>query len=280
MIDLGLVLKCVRQQIIPYGHKVSEQLSAHEKKTPLAIAAEFLLKKSTKTLKAVCLLAEKDFGEDAQVLARTLFENALVFAFICKPPDDCGRNKLAQLFIFSELREQERKQKQVQELRDQGKCRNYTQPMGQLAGLRNEAKEPSANEAQKVKQELVCLEPWFKQYLNRLGKKVKNGQWSELSLRNMSQIVGEPFECDYIFLYWSVSNLVHASPVGSFSYSEASRPNDKWGEVGRAMCLAVSFYYHLCRSTVSMLMPQADASLEEEFKQWVELLKDTEDKNS
>ena len=75
------LLRLIRDDLIHFvENKIMPRLEP--KRDALKITADFILKKSTKTLKAVCELSSKGYGEDAQVLGRTIFENALNLAFI------------------------------------------------------------------------------------------------------------------------------------------------------------------------------------------------------
>src|SRR6266849_3701706 len=79
----------VEHKIMPKEHPLETDA--------LKIVADFILKKSTKTLKAICDLCSKGYGEDAQMLGRAIFENALNLAFICKPDSKEMRDCLASL---------------------------------------------------------------------------------------------------------------------------------------------------------------------------------------
>jgi hypothetical protein len=61
----------------------------------------------------------------------------------------------------------------------------------------------------------------------------------------MSGIVGEPYECYYHLVYWSLSKLVHPSTLGSFSYYGVSHPPDESGETGRALQISFDCYWRI-----------------------------------
>jgi Family of unknown function (DUF5677) len=52
---------------------------------PIAKVSDFFLRKGTKTLDAICVLCETDFGDDALVLGRTLFELVVYLKWIALP---------------------------------------------------------------------------------------------------------------------------------------------------------------------------------------------------
>lgn len=84
MINIEAILKFIKEDFIYFVEdKIVPKVYLVEGDA-LKITADFILRKSTKTLKAVCELCLKGYGEDAQVLGRTILENFLTLAFICK----------------------------------------------------------------------------------------------------------------------------------------------------------------------------------------------------
>ena len=61
----------------------------------------------------------------------------------------------------------------------------------------------------------------------------------------MYEILGEPYECYYHFIYWSLSKLVHPSTLGNSSYHGVSHPSDGFGETGRALQISFDCYWRI-----------------------------------
>jgi uncharacterized protein DUF5677 len=97
-----------------------------------------------------------------------------------------------------------------------------------------------------------ALEEWntyhkrAEEYLRKLGKKPSDKRsWSLMKLKDLSMMAGEPYECYYNFLYWSLSNVAHASVLGSFLYYGVSCPSDEFGETGRALQISFDCYWRI-----------------------------------
>lgn len=237
------LLRLIRDDLIHFvENKIMPRLEP--KRDALKITADFILKKSTKTLKAVCDLCSKGYGEDAQVLGRTIFENALNLPFICNPDSKEMRDCLASLFILHEPKERQNMQEQIEWFKREGKCIKW---IGDLEKEESSLdKQELDNEESLRKKTLELRDNYisnFEEYLSNMNKRPnRKNSWNLITIKDMSEIVGEPYECDYRFIYWSLSKLVHPSALGSPSYYGVSYPSDEFGETGRA--LEISFVYY------------------------------------
>jgi len=77
-----------------------EVTSIEHMNNPLAKVSDFFLRKSTKTLDAICVLCEAGFPEDALVLGRTIFELSLHLKWIALPDSVEQRRLRAESFIY------------------------------------------------------------------------------------------------------------------------------------------------------------------------------------
>ena len=265
MIEIEELLRFIKDNFIHFAENKIMPKVHPVKGDALKITADFILKKSTKTLKAICDLCSKGYGEDAQVLGRTIFENALTLAFIYKPDSKEMRDCLASLYILHGAKEQQNKQNGIEDLKKNGKCKEWIEDLEK--GKSSLDKQELDKEEGLMKK---ALEEWnnynkkAEEYLRKLGKKPSDKRsWSLISLKDMSEIVGEPYECYYHLVYWSLSKLVHSSILGSFSYYGVSHPSDEFGETGNA--LQISFDYY--RRIVFMVDKIFELGFEEEINQ-------------
>ncbi len=92
---------------------------------PLAVVSDYFLRKSTKTLDAMCVLCETGFAEDALILGRTIFEMAVHLRTIATPDSIEERRLRAQCFIYDGDRQRVEKLKELTKLKEQGKCLSW-----------------------------------------------------------------------------------------------------------------------------------------------------------
>ena len=186
---------------------------------PLAVVSDYFLRKSTKTLDAMCVLCETGFAEDALILGRTIFEMAVHLRTIATPDSIEERRLRAQCFIYDGDRQRVEKLKELTKLKEQGKCLSW------IADI--ESHNP-VFETIAVPKNFVPLKN-FKTMATDLG-----GEW----------------ECWYHFLYWSVSKLTHPSGLGSHTYMQEV---DEDAEIFRSIALALTMHYFLTDTVLSLL---------------------------
>jgi len=167
----------------------------------------------------MCTLCEADFGEDALVLGRTIFELSVHLRTIASPECVEQRRLKAECFIYDGDRQRVGKLKEMAELKQQGKCLSWITPI--------EAANPVA-ETIPIPKDFVRPK----------------------SLKDMATELGGEWECWYHFLYWSVSHLTHPSGLGSHTYIQDS---DQEAEVSRAIAVALTMHYLLTESVLSLL---------------------------
>ena len=171
----------------------------------------FLLAKSTKTFRAIHLLCDKGYGEDAIILTRSLLENLISFAYISQPQSDEEKEHRAKLFrgwLIIDFRRKIKKLKDADPLKPQ---------------LEQSLKEIDLNgniyaNVNKLHQE-EC------QKLKESGKQLNKWSWSCLSLKDMANEIGllDPY---YNKVYSFYSQIAHPHPGGSIPYRKLS-PNGK-----------------------------------------------------
>jgi Family of unknown function (DUF5677) len=186
---------------------------------PLAIVSDLFFRKATKTFDAICILCEMGFAEDALVLGRTIFELCLHLLTIASPGSIEQRHHKAECFIYDGDRQRVEKLKELQKLKQQGKCLSWITEI----------------EAQNPVFETVAIPDGFVR-----PKKLKA----------MATELGDPWESWYHFLYWSISNLTHPSGLGSDTYLQKSDPEE---EVASPIALALTMHYFLTDTVLSLL---------------------------
>jgi Family of unknown function (DUF5677) len=163
---------------------------------------------ATPTLEAICALIKRGFGQDAQVLARTLFERALYLAYIYRAPTSGEITARAESFVVKGLTDQKLWRDDMAKLKKQGKC------LSLIAEL--EAAAPTEIE------------------------ETDTGKAAQLpKIRKMAEALGEPYECDYHFLYRSISKSVHPTAIDLIA-SEAFKAEDQFGELRRGIFAGIT----------------------------------------
>jgi hypothetical protein len=218
-------------------------------KQALAYVSTYILKKTTKSLKAVCELCESDHYEDAQIIARSIYESSLTLAYICKPDSErrfgisiITSDELAQLYILHGTEEQKLQRNKYMELEKRGKCTEW---------INNIKTELYNNHYQAIDQELhlnqtyIALRGQSERYLVEKNKRDCHTKktWNLLTLRGSAELLGDPYESDYHFAYWSVSQMAHASVLASFSYYK--EPKTTPADMLPPLILGFSYYWRI-----------------------------------
>jgi Family of unknown function (DUF5677) len=185
-----------------------------------AIVSKFFLRKATKTLDALCHLCEAGFAEDALVLGRTIYELGVHLRTITAPVTPEQRRHSAECFIYDSERQREKKLIEMKRLKQEGRCLPWINDF--------EAQCPSPVQP-------VPMPQNFK----RPGK-----------LKDIATGLGGEWECWYHFIYWSLSQLVHPSGLGSHTYLQYF---DQEAEASRAIVAAVNMHYFLTANVLCLL---------------------------
>jgi predicted small secreted protein len=189
--------------------------------------ASVFLGTATSTLEAICALTTRGFGQDAQVLARTLFERALYLAYIYRAPTPGEVTARAKSFVVKGLTDQKLWRDDVAKLKMQGKC------LSLIAEL--EAAAPSDNEETDTRN------------VAQLPK-----------IQKMAEALGEPYECDYHFLYRSISKSVHPTAIDLIA-SETFKGGDQFGELRRGIFAGITYHYFLAELACGAVGQQSGA---------------------
>ncbi len=211
---------------------------------PIVIVCDFFLRKATKTLDAICVLCEVGFAEDAQVLARTIFELGLHVQTIASADTIEQRKLKALYFIYDGDRQRVEKLKEFAKLKEQGKCLSWIKEI--------EAQNPVLKTITKPKDFV-----------------------SPKKLKDMATDLGGEWECWYHFFYWSLSKLTHPSGLGSHTYIQDC---DQEAEASIAINVALMMHYFLTSCVLSMLdLERLRSQLEECIKEKMSLSKCADD---
>ena len=236
-----MMIKFVRDEIL--GFVETDVLPRTSKpQSALQISTDFVLRKTLRSLKAICDLCLAGFGEDAQILGRTIFELNLTLAFITKPleikvPSDISNEDLARLYILHAHEEQIRMQQRTESIQNQDRCKDWNFNLSQD----NSAKEDYA----RIHKDFLLLRDKLCCFLEKNNiKHSRERNWNYMSLEETAQFVGEPIECQYYYVYWMVSNLVHPSTLGSHSYYKETP-----GEVERGIILGFNCFWRVLTTT-------------------------------
>jgi hypothetical protein len=205
---------------------------------PLAVVSYFFLYKSTKTLDAIRVLGETEHAEDALVLARTVFELAMYLHWIASPDTVEKRRQRAESFIYDGDRQRVVKLKELEALKQQGKCLSWINDI--------EALNPVF--------ETIAMPANFAPLKN---------------LKDMATELGGEWEGWYHFVYWSTSKLVHPSGLGSHSYLQEV---DQGNEISRALTVGLTLHFFLTNAALSLLgLENFRGPLEEAMRQFIAL---------
>ena len=218
--------------------KLIPQVDRLPRNTALKIVAHYFLVKATKTLGAICLLSGAGYGEDAQVLSRTLFELAVNLAYFVMPDEESEREERAKAFICDDEKQQESKRMEMERLGEDRKCSDWISEM------------KASTQAMPAQNHSCNAKP-------------------RESLQNMVRALGEPYECYWHFLYWSLSKLAHPSGLGSYSYLQS---DDEGGEIHRALAAGFDFHWRIATAAVSIFgLNSLKEILDDYCRQWVEV---------
>ena len=259
------MIKFVRDEVI--GFVESDVLLRTSKPhSALEISADFVLRKTTRSLKAICDLCLAGYGEDAQILGRTTFELTLTLALITKPLEtmeltDISSEDLARIYILHGTEEQIRMQRRIEDIKNQNKCKDWNFNLTQG----NSAK----SDYDRFHKEYLLLRDKLCNYLEKNNiKHSRERNWNYMSLEETAQFVGEPNECHYYYVYWAVSNLVHPSPLGSFSYYRET-PDD----VERGIILGLDCFWRVLTMTNQVFKLNLDRQIDEYGSKFAQLTK-------
>jgi len=259
------MIKFVRDEIL--GFVESGVLPRTSKAcSGLEISADFVLRKTSRSLKAICDLCLAGFGEDAQILGRTIFELSLTLAFITKPLEmrelkDISSEDLARLYILHGNEEQRRMQQRIEGIKSQNKCKDWDF---------NLTHESSAKgDHARIQKDFLLLRDKLRMYLEKNNIKHSREQnWNYMTLNETAQFIGEPIECQYYYVYWMVSNLVHPSTLGSSSYYKETP-----GEVERGLILGINCFWRVLTMTNQIFKLDLDRQIVEFGSKFAQLAK-------
>jgi len=232
----------------------------------LEITADFVLRKTSRSLKAICDLCLGGFGEDAQILGRTVFELSVTLAFITKPLGmkelaDISSEDLARLYILHDTEEQIRMQQRIEGIQSQNKCKDWNFNLTH----ENSAKRDHA----RIHKDYLLLRDKLCNYLEKNNiKHSRERNWNYMSLGETAQFIGEPIECQYYYVYWVVSNLVHPSTIGSASYYK-----ETLGEIERGLILGFDFFWRVLTMTNHIFKLNLDERIDHYGSKFAELAK-------
>lgn len=198
----------------------------------------FFLEKTTRHLEANCPLCRHEFGEDAQILGRTMLEHCLYLEHIAAGADTEQKRIRAESFLHYGDRQRVKRLKVLEELKAAGKCQTWIEDILASDPVQEVRPEP----------------PGFQQLPN---------------LKAIATRLGGEWECKYHLIYWSVSKLVHPGVLGSHTYAADPDPEV---EVNRALSLAFEMHARLTCTVLALLGEITLAPrLEERVRQFINL---------
>lgn len=178
------------------------------------------LQSSTSALSAICVLGKLEFGDEPLILARTIFEYSVHHAYI-----HAGGDARAKAFVDKGYEEQKRRRNELSELKNQGKCHGMVEAI--YAAISQES-FPDVKE-----------------------------DWEALpSLQNMAKELGEPYECDWYFIYWSLSKAAHPNDINTI-------PRNPADDAKRALLLGFNYHYRIAQKVCGSLEHELNAKVQE-----------------
>lgn len=181
--------------------------------------SNFFLIKANQHLEAICALLNAGLGEDAQIIARTLFEHSLHLAYVAAPDDEAERERRAEHFAYDGDRQRGEKARELERLRVEGRVG----PM--MAEIMAEA---------------VRIEP------------VRSAPPDFLGVPNLKQIaisLGDPYEDQYHVIYWGLSKIAHPSALGAHGYLDEEPEGDALHE---ALAWAFPTHFDILRKALEL----------------------------
>jgi len=198
----------------------------------LKYASSFLFAKSTKTFRALNILCQNGYGEDAAILARSVLENVINLAYM---NEDDKQNR-AELFIYHSFIDRKNKIKQIEN--------NQYYPQN--------IEKKFTDKFEEVYKKAVKLQDYeCKKIKSERKYNIKKQSWSCLSLANMAEET-KLKELYYDQIYWLISNLSHPSDNASMNYIFENKnggilindmPSDKWVE--QSLILGFDCFYKM-----------------------------------
>lgn len=220
----------------------------------------FLFAKSTKTFRALFILCDKGYGEDAAILARSMLENVINFAYMNK--DD--KQNRAELFIYHSFIDRKNKIKQTKN------NQNYPQDI----------EEKFVNKFGEVYEKAVKLQDKECKKIKEEGKySIKKQSWSCLSLANMAEEI-KLKELYYDQIYWLTSNLSHPSDTASAGYiyegeednvSVNDMPSVDWVE--ESLILGFDYFYKMIELVNEIFELDFDKKIKAIEEEYIEITK-------
>ncbi len=194
------------EQLLKFNKKLLDfvdsrlKLKITKREAGLTDVGVFLFAKSTKTFRALNMLCQSGFGQDAATLARSLLENLINLAYMEK---DESQHR-AKLFIYQSLLDNKMKLDQIKDDPDIVKiCKDMEKKFHDKYGeVLEKTSEIHNQECEKIK---------------ALGKDQKKYSWSCLSIKDMAIETGL-VDFYYNKAYWIISQFAHSHVGASNSY--------------------------------------------------------------
>ena len=199
----------------------------------------FLLAKSTKSFRALNILCEKGFGEDAAIIARSILENLITLSYINKENSE----ERAELFSGYAAINREEKIKELKEDKED---------IDLLSEIEIKEKENKDDGIDVVKDRIEKIR-------NKECQRIKNNSeyktvkysWSCLSIKDMAKETGL-YKIYYNQIYWLICQFSHPDSRSSKSYMYKNKrgvmiindfPNNLWVE--ESLVLGIDCYIRM-----------------------------------
>jgi len=186
----------------------------------MASLSRNFLQSSTSALRAICVLGKLEFGDEPLILARTIFEYSVHLAYI-----NAGGDARAKAFVGKGYEEQKRRRSELSEFKNQGKCHEVVEAIDAAISQEN---FPDVTK-----------------------------DWEALpSLQNMAKELGEPYECDWYFIYWSLSKAAHPNDINTI-------PRNPADDAKRALLIGFNYHYRIAQKVCENLEHELNAKAQE-----------------
>lgn len=186
----------------------------------MASLSQNFLQSSTSALSAICVLGKLEFGDEPLILARTIFEYSVHHAYI-----HAGGDVRAKAFVGKGYEEQKRRRSELSELKDQGKCHEMVEAIDAAISQEN-------------------------------FPDIKKDWGESTGLQKMAKELGEPYECDWYFIYWSLSKAAHPNDINTI-------PSNPAEDAKRALLLGFNYHYRIAQKVCENLEHELNAKAQE-----------------
>ncbi|MDB5204413.1 MAG: hypothetical protein JWP09_441 [Candidatus Taylorbacteria bacterium] len=206
----------------------------------------FAIGKAFKSHEAILLLCKNGYGEDAFMLARTLFELMITTAYISQDTTD---DRLTRYMNHDWVT-----RKQMYDY--------VVSKESLLAGLNQEI------EASNKQDVLAEVEAEYKKVMEKY--KYQNGTWSDKSIKGMSESVGRSDAYNTIYRLQCTVGHTNARSMNEYMHRTILNIGPNWDLVKSTLVVSFDCLFHIAQEANAQFNWGLNTELEELSKRWAD----------